>query len=50
MNCAIQKVETTVHKELSKQTWLIIKGMSGLLVTLLPSLFVSAFYVARYAH
>ena len=57
MNCAIkqiettiQKVETTLHNELSKQTWLIVKWMSGLLMTLLPSLFAAVFYVARYNH
>jgi len=46
----IQKVETTLHKELTNQTWLIVKWMSGLLVTLLPSLFAAVFYVARYTH
>ena len=50
MNGAIQKVETTLHKELTNQTWLIVKWMSGLLVTLLPSLFAAVFYVARYTH
>jgi hypothetical protein len=57
MNCAIQQIETTIHKvettlhnELSKQTWLIVKWMSGLLMTLLPSLFAAVFYVARYNH
>ena len=48
MNCAIQKVETTLHKELTTQTWLILKWMSGVLVTLLPSLFAAVFYAARY--
>lgn len=50
MNSAIQKVETTLNKELTNQTWLIVKWMSGLLVTLLPSLFAAVFYVARYMH
>lgn len=50
MNGAIQKVETTLRKELTNQTWLIVKWMSGLLVTLLPSLFAAVFYVARYTH
>jgi hypothetical protein len=50
MTGAIQKVETTLHKELTNQTWLIVKWMSGLLVTLLPSLFAAVFYVARYTH
>ena len=50
MNAAIQKVETTLHKELTNQTWMIVKWMSGLLVTLLPSLFAAVFYVARYTH
>ncbi|PHY05943.1 MAG: hypothetical protein CK528_10680 [Alcaligenaceae bacterium] len=49
-NGAIQKVETTLHSELTNQTWLIVKWMSGLLVTLLPSLFAAVFYVARYTH
>jgi len=50
MNATIQKVEITLHKELTNQTWLIVKWMSGLLVTLLPSLFAAVFYVARYTH
>ncbi len=50
MNSAIQKVETTLHKELTNQTWLIVKWMSGLLLTLLPSLFAAVFYVVRYMH
>ena len=50
MNSAIQKVETTLHKELTNQTWLIVKWMSGLLVTFLPSLFGAVFYVARHMH
>ncbi len=57
MNSAIKqveatllKVEVTLHKELTNQTWLIVKWVSGLLVTLLPSLFAAVFYIARYAH
>ncbi len=50
MNEAIQKVETTLHQELTNQTWLIVKWLPGLLVTLLPSLFAAVFYVARDTH
>lgn len=48
MRCAIQSVESTLHKELTCQTWLIVKWVSGLLVTLLPSLMAATFYIARY--
>ncbi len=37
MSRAIQHVESTLHQELTSQTWLIVKWVSGLLVTLLPS-------------
>lgn len=37
MSRAIQRVESTLHQELTCQTWLIVKWVSGLLVTLLPS-------------
>lgn len=50
MNEAIQKVETTLHQELTNQTWLIVKWLPGLLVTFLPSLFAAVFYVARDTH
>lgn len=50
MSSAIKQVEVTLHKELTNQTWLIVKWVSGLLVTLLPSLFAAVFYIARYAH
>jgi hypothetical protein len=48
MRSAIQNVENTLHKELTNQTWLIVKWVSGLLVTLLPSLTAATFYIARY--
>jgi hypothetical protein len=48
MRRAIQSVESTLHKELTNQTWLIVKWVSGLLVTLLPSLMAATFYIARY--
>jgi len=48
MRRAIQSVENTLHKELTNQTWLIVKWVSGLLVTLLPSLMAATFYIARY--
>lgn len=48
MRSAIQRVESTLHKELTSQTWLIVKWVSGLLVTLLPSLMAATFYIARY--
>ena len=48
MRSAIQSVESTLHQELTSQTWLIVKGVSGLLVTLLPSLMAATFYIARY--
>jgi hypothetical protein len=48
MHSAIQNVENTLHKELTNQTWLIVKWVSGLLVTLLPSLTAATFYIARY--
>ncbi len=48
MSSAIQRVESTLHQELTSQTWLIVKWVSGLLVTLLPSLMAATFYIARY--
>ena len=48
MRSAIQHVESTLHQELTSQTWLIVKWVSGLLVTLLPSLMTATFYIARY--
>ena len=48
MRSAIQSVESTLHQELTSQTWLIVKWVSGLLVTLLPSLMAATFYIARY--
>jgi hypothetical protein len=48
MCSAIQSVESTLHQELTSQTWLIVKWVSGLLVTLLPSLTAATFYIARY--
>lgn len=48
MRSAIQSVESTLHQELTSQTWLIVKWVSGLLVTLLPSLMAATFYIVRY--
>jgi hypothetical protein len=48
MRSAIQSVESTLHQELTSQSWLIVKWVSGLLVTLLPSLMATTFYIARY--
>ncbi len=48
MRSAIQSVESMLHQELTSQTWLIVKWVSGLLVTLLPSLMAATFYIARY--
>ncbi len=48
MRSAIQNVESMLHQELTSQTWLIVKWVSGLLVTLLPSLMAATFYIARY--
>jgi hypothetical protein len=48
MRSAIQSVESTLHQELTSQTWLIVKWVSGLLVILLPSLMAATFYIARY--
>jgi len=43
-------VESTLHKELTSQTWLIVKWVSGLLAMLLPSLVAATFYIARYTN
>lgn len=48
MRSAIQSVENTLHQELTSQTLLIVKWVSGLLVTLLPSLMAATFYIVRY--
>ena len=48
LEVSIQKLETTMHSEMTKQTWMFIKWMTGLLVTLLPSLIAATFYIARY--
>lgn len=45
MNASISRVETTLHSEMTKQTWRIIALLAGLL----PSLFAAAIYVTRYA-
>jgi hypothetical protein len=46
MNASIGRVETTLHSEMTKQTWCII----GLLAGLLPSLFAAAVYVTKYTN
>jgi hypothetical protein len=48
MRSAIQSVESTLHQEITSQTWRIVKWVSGLLATLLPSLMAATFYIARY--
>jgi hypothetical protein len=48
LEVSIQKLETAMHSEMSKQTWMFIKWMTGLLVTLLPFLIAATFYIARY--
>jgi len=50
MRSAILSVESTLHKELTSQTWLIVKWVSGLLAMLLPSLVAATFYIARYTN
>jgi hypothetical protein len=45
MSASISRVETTLHSEMTKQTWRIIALLAGLL----PSLFAAAIYVTRYA-
>ena len=46
MNASINRVELTLHSELTKQTWCIVALLAGLL----PSLFAAAVYVTRYAN
>jgi hypothetical protein len=46
MNASIGRVETTLHSEMTKQTWRIIALLAGLL----PSLFAAAVYVTKYTH
>ena len=46
MNASIGRVETTLHSEMTKQTWCIIALLAGLL----PSLFAAAVYVTKYTN
>jgi hypothetical protein len=46
LNASINRVESTLHSELTKQTWRIVALLAGLL----PSLFAAAVYVTRYAN
>jgi hypothetical protein len=46
MNASIGRVETTLHSEMTKQTWRIIALLAGLL----PSLFAAAIYVTKYTN
>jgi len=46
MNASIGRVETTLHSEMTKQTWRIMALLAGLL----PSLFAAAIYVTKYAN
>ena len=46
INASIGRVETTLHSEMTKQTWRIIALLAGLL----PSLFAAAVYVTKYTN
>ena len=46
MNASIGRVETTLHSEMTKQTWRILALLAGLL----PSLFAAAVYVTKYTN
>jgi hypothetical protein len=46
LNASIGRVETTLHSEMTKQTWRIIALLAGLL----PSLFAAAVYVTKYTN
>ena len=46
INASIGRVETTLHSEMTKQTWRIIALLAGLL----PSLFAAAIYVTKYTN
>jgi hypothetical protein len=46
MSASINRVETTLHREMSKLTWRIMALLAGLL----PSLFAAAVYVAKYTN
>ena len=50
LELSIQKLETTMHREMTKQTWTIVKWITGVLVTLFPSLIAATFYIARHVH
>ena len=50
LEVSIQKLETTLHHEMTKQTWTIVKWITGLLAVFLPSLIAATFYIARYVH
>jgi hypothetical protein len=50
LEVSIQKLETTMHHEMIKQTWTIVKWITGLLAAFLPSLMAATFYIARYVH
>ena len=46
LNASIGRVETTLHSEMTKQTWRIIALLAGML----PSLFAAAVYVTKYTN
>ena len=46
MNASIGRVETTLHSEMTEQTWRIIALLAGLL----PSLFAAAIYVTKHVN
>lgn len=50
LEVSIQKIETAMHQEMTKQTWTLVKWMTGFLATLLPSLVAATFYIARHVH
>ena len=46
ISASINRVETTLHSEMSKLTWRIMALLAGLL----PSLFAAAVYVTKYTN
>jgi len=46
MSASVNRIETTLHSEMSKLTWRIMALLAGLL----PSLFAAAVYVSKYTN
>jgi len=46
MSASVNRIETTLHSEMSKLTWRIMALLAGLL----PSLFAAAVYVTKYTN